>query len=333
MIDIVGVAVYYLSAIPAALSGFGIWSFIVAAIIKEGIETFFSFIISPYVPSLNFKFSEIKKLIKFGIFIQGGSLATFFTASITPVIGGRILGPNAVGFVDFAENLASLPVTIAMNFARVAFSGYSRIQHQRVLLFKSINKSIAMLSIILYIFPAIIFAFGPELIKTIYTEKWLPALPALYVFAIGAFFHPVNSAIGQGILAIGLSKEIFKVTLISALIGWVSAFILVQEIGFTGIAISLVLVSILICLFCINILGKNGYSLPLTSIILPKFSVFLVTLIICLAINSVFPQGLIFLSAKLAIAGIIYMFFSYMFGKEDINELLTILRNQFRKHG
>lgn len=327
LLDIIGVFVYYVVALSGALLHFGVWSFIVSSLVKEMIETVILYIVNPFFPTLMFRLDNIRKMIKFGIFIQGNSLVVFFISSMIPVVGGRVSGPYGVGLLDFANNLTSLPGLIAMNFGRVAFATYSRMQKQKKLLFSSIDSSISLLSLLLYFFPIIIFGFGGELVKTIYTEKWASAIPALYWFGMAAFFHPINAAIGQGILSLGQSKEIVKATLIISVAGWILAYALVNLFGFVGIAISIFLISFFLCLSYIYIFKKNGYSLPFISVILPKIIIFICTLLVCFIINVIFPHTLLYLVSKLAISAVVYVIFSFLLAKSDILELLIMTRS------
>src|SRR5207302_8752430 len=112
------------------------------------------------------------------------------------------------------------------NFGRVAFSGLSRIQHDKKLLLHLIEKSASVITIISLLFPVLIFGFGQEGTAILYTNKWLPGITALYWFAASTIFGGVIVALGQGILALGKSKNIFFITLIGNINNFIFSFLL-----------------------------------------------------------------------------------------------------------
>ncbi len=325
MLDIIGVFVFYVTALLGAVLGLGVWSFIAGAVIKEILETVILYIVQPFLPQLTFSWKSIKKMIKFGVYIQGNGLVNFLRSSVVPVIGGRINGPHAVGLLDFAFNIALIPETVASNFGRVAFAGYSRIQSQRELLASSISRSMSMLSIMLYIFPVIIFSFGSVLIPLIFSEKWAPALPALYWYSAGAFFLPVIASLGQGILAIGKSKEIFWGSFLTAVSGWVIAFLLVSTYGFVAIAATYFLTSFFFSVFYIIVLKRSGLEINIISVFKPKIAAVALSLVFSFGLNILLPQGFFPIIIKLFLSAVSYFIFMLIFAKKDTQELFSLI--------
>ncbi len=326
IIDVIGVIAYYLIAISAASFNFGVWSFIIASVLKETIETIVVYMINPFIPTFRIRWSALKQMIRFGAFIQGNNLLTFLSGSITPIIGGRMSGPYAVGLLDLADSLSSLPEIIAVNFGRVAFAGYSRIQKQRNLLSRSAYKSIGLLTIILFIFPVILISFGSELVRFLYTEKWAPAISALYWFSAAVVFYPIVTVLGQVILAVGKSKQIFYATVFTALIGGITAYALVRMYGFIGIAMANLLIYFILCTSYIYILKKYEFIIfPFISSTFYKTIGGIFTILFSVALNFLFPQSVIFLTIKIVLALIFYTFSMYLFAKSETKELLSLV--------
>ncbi len=327
VIDIFGVFTYYLIALPFAFLHFGVWSFILGALIKEVGETILLYLLQPFWPQFNAFKVNIKNMVKFGVYIQGNSFVSIANSSITPVIAGKLSGAYAVGLLDFAYNIASLPETIAINFGRVAFAGFSRIQEEKEILLNSISKSISMLAIILYIFPVVIFGLGKELVPLIFSAKWIVALPALYWYSAGAFFLPIIYSLGQGILVIGKSKTLFWTTLLTVTAGWAMAFLLIHYLGFVGIAITYFLISLVFCFAYLIIFARYGYKLAVISLLGPKLLVAILTFLSILVMNFIFPQANLILIIKLIIAVLAYLLCTYIFVKQDFVEFTQLILN------
>jgi len=327
LLDIAGVFVYYVVALTGAFLNFGVWSFILGAVIKEISETVILYIIQPFLPNITLSLGNIKKMLRFGIYMQGNGLVNFLRSSIVPVIGGIISGPYGVGLLHFSFNIALLPETVASNFGRVAFAGYSRIQSQRELLASSISRSVSMLSIIIYLFPVIIFSFGSVLIPIVFSEKWAPALPALYWYSAGAFFLPMLASLGQGILAIGKSKEIFWGSFLTAVSGWIIALSLINIFGFVAIAVTYFLTSFFFCMFYIIILKKSGFELNIISVLAPKIIAVVFSFAFSLGLNFLLPQGFFMIIIKLFLSVTSYFIFMLIFVRKDTKELFSLIAN------
>lgn len=327
LIDIYGVSIYYVITLAFALMHFGAWSFILGALAKEIGETIILYVIRPFFPELVYSRHNVKGMVRFGIYIQGNSLVNFLGSSITPLLGGRAFGTAKVGLLDFAYNIASLPELVGVNFGRVAFAGYSRIQEQKELLLKSICKSMSMLAILLYIFPVVILCFGNQLVPLFFSSKWTPAVPALYWYSLEVFILPIIIALGQVILAIGKSKEIFWVTFITAIAGWIGVFLLIHVAGFTGIAIIYTLTTLLLSIFYLWILARSGFNFSTISIIGPKIIAVVLTIVFSLMLNRLFDQAYIYLFVKLILSSALYSFLMLLLAKNDTIELFLIIIN------
>ena len=236
-----------------------------------------------------------------------------------------MVGTYGVGLLDFAFNIGSLPTTIGINFGRVAFAGYSRIQEQKKLLSNSMSRSISMLAIMLYIFPVIVFSFAGQLIPFVFSAKWIPAIPALYWYTAVTFFLPVIAPLGQGILAIGKSKEIFWSTFITAVLGWIGAYLLVQSFGMLGIAIIYFLTVLFLFIFYILILRKYGFEFRIFSILVPKLAAVILVIAFSIFLNRVLPGSIIMLFVKLFLSCVAYLLLMFLLAKKDLVDFIGLI--------
>jgi O-antigen/teichoic acid export membrane protein len=331
IVDIVGVVGYYIAGVTLSFLSFGLWALVFATLFKELIETLILYFVKPFLPNIITSFKNIRGLLKFGAYIQGNGIVNFVKGSVTPVIAGRLTGPYSVGLLDFAFNLSLLPETIAVNFGRVAFAGYSRIQTEKKILLNSMSKSISMLAIILYIFPIIIFVYGNQIIPIIFSDKWLPSLNSLYWFSAASFVLPIIAPLGQGILAIGKSKEIFWGTLFTVILGWILSFVLIKPMGFSGIAASYLITNTILALTYIYILNKIGYSFAFPKLLLNKLFVVFSTLVLSFALESILPHTSLALFFKLSLSTLIYFLCLLVFVRDETLELLQLIFQVFKK--
>ncbi|HEX8965060.1 MAG TPA: oligosaccharide flippase family protein [Patescibacteria group bacterium] len=327
IIDIIGIFLYYIVAIILAMRNFGVWSFILATVAKEIIETIIVFLYKPLQIIFTFNVKNLRQLIKFGLFIQAGGFVTFLNSALIPVIGGISSTPYNVGLLDWASTLALTPSNaITNNFGRVAFAGFSKVQQDKILLRKSIEKSTAILSLVLFILPVGIFGFGKQITTFLYTSKWEAGLPALYWFAITIFFSSVTATYGQGILVLGKSKQIFYATLVSNIAGILLAIFLLIPFGFTGIAIASFLANFLLFFLYIIIAKKIALDANLISAIIPKLWIAFLTSFWIFVINASISDTFILFIIKGISAVSVYGILSFVFAKKDIQDIFTMVK-------
>lgn len=325
IIEITGVVVYLITSLTLALIGLGIWSLIFSVILKEFIEVIMAFSYKRVKISLSFSFKDIREMVHFGVFIQGGGIINFIHASITPVIVGVKNGAYAVGLLDWASNIVSVPESIINNYGRIAFSAFSRLQQDRLLLTKFIEKSIKVLSIIMLFYIVIIFAFSYEIVGILYTEKWLGGVPVLYWYATNTFLIAIMSSIGQGILVLGKSKYIFIATFVVNLLEWILAFVLVSFLNFVGAAIASTIASFITFYFYVNIAKKLGILPELKKNLLPKILVSILTLGFAFGMNSILPKSSVILILKVISTTAVYISFMFIISREEIMFGLKVL--------
>jgi len=325
IIDMFGIISYYIAAIIFAILGFQIWSFIFATLIKEIVEVILVYILKPWIPKFIWKRNSLADLIRFGMFIQGNGILNFLNTAIIPILAGAKISPYAAGILDWAFNLAYGPDSaITTNFGRVAFSGFSRMQNHRELLVRSIEKSMSILSIFTLLLPVLLLGFGREAVQFLYTQKWLAGVSALYWFTTMSLFSAVMVSLGQGILVLGKSKNIFFVILISNIVNWILSFIFIIHIGYTGIAVSSFFSGFLFFILCLWIAGKSHIHIHFIKILFPKYGVSAITLLGIFFMNTIFPHNLAYLFFKICTALLWYFLFSFIFSRSDIMAIVVV---------
>lgn len=330
-IDLAGIIFYYISVLTFALLGFGIWSFIFTVVGKEFLELAIAIYKKRWIPSMVLDFKAAIPMIRYGMFLQVGSIFRFIQRSTIPVISGLNSSAFIVGLLDWSASVASLPQAVSENFGRVSFSGFSRIQEERKIIASFIEHSFKLLSLITLPFIIYILGFGSELIHLIATDRWLPALPALSWFIASTFFLNGTSAVGHAILAVGDTKSVFKASIVIIITEWVLAYILFLKVGFSGIAIGSFIGSILMLLIFIKIAVKREIILDLKNMMAPSVGIFTFSLLFVFFLNIILGTSLILFMVKLCVTAMFYIFISRIFSRNEFRELIILLTRFFKK--
>ena len=263
-------------AISCAFMGFEVWSFILAAITRSFLGTVIIYALSPWRPSFHYRFESVKGLVRFGLPYQGNQLLNFIKDAVTPLFIGAYAGAAAVGYVNWARNFAFAPLIISETFGRVAFPAFSKLQHDKELLARTVERSIRMMTLVLFPITSAMIALAPEIIHVVFTDKWMPGINAYYLFCIAPVCVGIFLPMYSTILALGQSRILLVMTINLIMLEWGLGVPLVIRFGFTGVAMAQPVVTILFTYVYYRVLRKQqiipriwiNISLPLVSAII-----------------------------------------------------------------
>ena len=240
--EAVEVVSFQVLAIALALQGYGVWSFIVALLVRSLLGAIALFWLSPWPVGFAWDKTITRRLVSFGIpYNLNGFIATIKDA-VMPVFVGAVSGASAVGYLNWALTFSKLPILFMADIFRVTFPAYARIQDNPAVLKKAIEKTIRFTN--LFLFPAalLLAALARPIITIIFTDKWLPALPAFYIHLTGIIIVGITNTFMDALWALGKTKIAIKLLLIYTLVNWGASVPLVYLFGFNGAMIGSVIV-------------------------------------------------------------------------------------------
>lgn len=238
LVDIAETLFFYGTALAFALAGFEVWSFIIAAIARSASGAAAIWLLSGWRPALVFKTEFFKGLLRFGLPYQGNTLLGFTREALTPLFVGVFCGPLGVGYVAWAKSLALAPLMLSEAFGRVAFPAFSRIQEDREMLGRAVERSIRCITMVMFPVTAVMLALGPEIISVLFTAKWLPALPAYYFYCTSPAAIGVVLPMTSAILSLGKSGLLLRLMVLLTLMEWGFGVPFILYFGFNGVAFS-----------------------------------------------------------------------------------------------
>ncbi len=188
---------FYGGASMAALAGLGVWALVVGTLLQGFLATGLALVLRPWKPSMIFDRDVLRPIVRFGIPFQAKNLIGFINGAITPIYAGAVLGAPALGFIQWAQTTAYFPLKLVNIMGRVAFPLYSRIVDDEKRFAETLGRTLQICAFGTFFFVALFLSMGRPLIHIVFTDKWMPALPLLHIFAgaisIG-FMAPVAAA-------------------------------------------------------------------------------------------------------------------------------------------
>jgi len=229
---------FYIIAVALAVKGFGVASF-TFAVLARGISGVIAiYIINPWKMRFGFQKAAAKKLLSFGLPFQTNSVLALIKDDLLIVYLGRVLPLAQVGYIGFAQKWAFTPLRLIMdNVIRVTFPSFSRLQNDKEVLTKAIEKSIFAACFL--IFPGLIglVVLAPYFIHLIPRYiKWEPAILSLSFFAINAGLSSVSTPLTNALNAIGKIKITLYLMVFWTIATWVITPLAIIRFGFSGVS-------------------------------------------------------------------------------------------------
>lgn len=334
VIDLSGIVTYYVTAIILAFYGFGIWSFIAALFAKDACETLLALRYFPWIPKFFIDYLQVRNLLHVGMYFQMGSIMGFVHRSTIPVIAGMRATPQVVGYLDWGANVASIPRALSENVGRVSFSSFSRIQENKLLIARAIERSFDFLSFISLFLLLVAIGFGNEVVYYLLSESWVPAVPALIWFVGGTIFLNGTSSVGHGILALGKSKPLFLISLFVIPAEWILAYLLLSAYGFVGIAIASFIIAAVMLASQIVIAQRLGITLNLYRMFVIKAYIFFTGYGLILLLHHFLPGDGFFLTViKLMFFSEGYLLVYFLIARHEVMQIADVSRKALFHRG
>ncbi len=313
---------FYIVAVVLAWKGFGVTSFTWAVMTRGIVGLVAIYVVSPWKISFGISKSVAYRLLRFGLPFQVNSFLALIKDDLLTVVLGKMLPFAQVGYIGWAKKWAEIPLRLIMDsIVRVTFPAFSRLQHDKELLGKAIEKTLFGLS--LTIFPisvGLLYYVGPLVRLIPRYEKWEPALMSFYLFAIASAVASLSTPLTNALNAVGKIKTTLYLMVLWTTSTWILTLFLVHLIGFNGVSLSLLLITSTIIL--VVHLAKRISSFSFFISIRVPFLGAVTQAIAYSLIQSIFPAGIVWLILSASLGVILYMCTVWAFERNRIVQLL-----------
>lgn len=228
-----------------AITGVGVLAYAWAIILRSIVGVVVMTIIQPWSFGIALNMESLRSLIGFGIKFQLNDLLARIKDQLFYLFLGFVLPIREFGYVQWAKNWSMYPYNLTVqNVLAITFPTFSRLQHDKAILQKAIEKSLFFISLAL--FPLIvgmsIFIF-PFIQLVPAWEKWLPAAPLLVLFCISIAWGGISTPLTNALNAIGQINTTLKLMILWTVLTWVLTPLLLIPFGFIGVGAAAVIIS------------------------------------------------------------------------------------------
>ncbi len=200
---------------------------------------------APWKPVLGIHRPSAKKLLTFGIPFQLNSFLALLKDDLLTVFVGKILPLWEVGLIGWAQKWAFMPLRFFMDSViKVTFPAYSRLQREKQMLQKAVEKSIYAVSIVIFPLLTGLALTAPFFVDFIPKyQKWQGALISLNFFVINGLWSSISTTFVNTLNATGHIKTTLKLMTFWTTLTWIITPVLIFKFGYNGVAAASALVA------------------------------------------------------------------------------------------
>jgi len=256
-IEVIEALSYQGLVVILALQGYGVWSFVWAVLVRGLLGTLMTYLVAPWKMRLCFDLDVTKEILGYGIPFQLQNLTQQMDGWITPLLVGSLIGPQAVGYLSWASSNANRPLVLVSNVMRVSFVHFSRVRDNQAEVDRLVQRYLTVLLLIAGLWFSVILVAGQGLVSWIYSDKWLPAVPALILYAIHLGSAVVGWVVVVTLNSLGEVKIPLQQVLIRISINIPLTILLVSLIGFNGVPLGYLISTVFAVPWLFRGLGKE----------------------------------------------------------------------------
>lgn len=200
-------------AVVLALAGVGVWSLVWGQLAGTAVQSALYWLLLRWRPRLEWHRETARALLRYGIPSSLVAVLAVATENIDYLVIGREMEPADLGYYTLAYRLPELSViAVCIVAGQVFFPMFSRLQDDPEGLRRSYLRSIRYVSLITVPGGILLAVLAPEVVYTLYSGTWAPAIPVLRMLALFSVVYSMSFHAG----------EIYKATGRPGILNWMS---------------------------------------------------------------------------------------------------------------
>lgn len=240
-----------LVSIIFALLGFGAWSLVLGQVGSTIASVFAYWWVVPWRPSFQFSTVLAWPLLTYGSHVVTASLLGSIARNVDYLLIGTYLGPAALGVYTLAFRLPEFLILQTCSLiGSVTFPAYVKVKNNQKMLQQAFFKTTSYITLITVPLGLGIVLVADPLIRTLFPDEWLGAIPVTRAIALYALFFSLTYNVGgvykaQGRPAVLMKLSVLKIALSLPALWWAAAIARdITVVGWTQAAFSACYVAI-----------------------------------------------------------------------------------------
>lgn len=215
-----------------AWRGYGVWAIVGQRLLNVAINTCILWFVVKWRPKLHFSWLRLKGLLSYGWRILAAKLIDTVYLDLRQLLIGKVYSSEDLAFYNQGRQFPHMLVSnINASIDSVLLPTLSKAQDDKDKLKAMTRRAIKMGTYIMMPMMVGLAVCAEPLVKILLTEKWLPCVTFLRIFALSYAFRPVTTTNLNAIKAMGRSDLFLRLEIIKKVVGvgsmlatmWISA--------------------------------------------------------------------------------------------------------------
>jgi O-antigen/teichoic acid export membrane protein len=224
-----------------------VWAYVAGWIVAGAFGCIMGYVICDYRPKLKLDFAKAKELWQFGKWVYVMSILGFILTFGDQLIVWGVLGIGSIALYYQASRYATLLFSeIKTIVGQVMYPAFSMLQDDIVRLRDAYLKLIGLVSFVAAPLSIGIILLGPVFVRLVLKQEYHAMTPVLQILALRGLFLAIGGTRGPLFNAIGKPHANRYNTLLRIVIFAVALYPLSRLYGITGIALTMLAISMVV---------------------------------------------------------------------------------------
>jgi teichuronic acid exporter len=189
----------FVIAVLLAWRGYGVWSFVLSALLSNAISALFLFYAYAWLPRWRFSKGSFRALAPFSGWYVAQALAWYLVLNVDNLMVGKFLGIDALGIYGLAYNYALLPISfIGISIGNVIFAELPRLYSDPPRFWSAYFMSSKLMAGLVCPIAAALVIAAPDVFPILFGPKWTSAIVPFQILAVygairGLWMDPFSS--------------------------------------------------------------------------------------------------------------------------------------------
>ncbi len=233
-IELVGQIGYFLIALPIAFKGGGAWSLVAGWWLQQSSMLVLFFWVTRYQPRLCWQPTLVRQILGYSIGYSASFWVWQLRSLVNPLLVGRFLGAEAVGYVALASRMVELLGFVKSATYRLSIAALARLQGDRVRLAKAITDGMSLQVLALGPFLVIVSWLGVWFLPLLFGAKWLPTMLIYPFIAASLLGNALFNMHSSALYALNRNWEVTIFHLVHIALFAVTSWLLLPKLGLIG---------------------------------------------------------------------------------------------------
>ncbi|MEY4580888.1 MAG: hypothetical protein RL701_5591 [Pseudomonadota bacterium] len=232
--------------IASAFVRHDVWSVVYGQLASAAARVVASYVLSAQRPKLFFQWASARELLRYGRWVSASSLLLFALVNGDNLFIGKVIGPSALAYYNWAYQLANLPALfITQILSSVMFPALASVRTDQDRVGQLFVRSMRLTWLLSLPSALLIATLVKPFTVALLGERWLPIVPIAHALAAFGLLRAIGASAGALFLAIGRPDLRAKLQFAQLGVFALTIYPLYVRYGVWGVACSATLYSLL----------------------------------------------------------------------------------------